>query len=102
MAEFTYHRAEDGSMVRRFKQDGDTVGVSVHQDCEPIIERNKLIREVQQAGGSKGEIFRHVATIPVPVIEQAMREGWFEDDDAWKKWLNDPENRDFRSYEGQL
>lgn len=67
-------------------------------DCEPVIEQNKAERD--QITGK--EIFRKAATVPVHVAEQAFREGWFHDDKAWAKWLNDPENRDFRVWEGRI
>jgi hypothetical protein len=31
-----------------------------------------------------------------------MREGWFHDDKAWERWLNDRDNRDFRVWEGRV
>ena len=103
MSEFTYHRSDDGSLVRRYKAHNDgSFTVSSHQDCEPIIEQNKRDRELQQAHGTKGEIFRKVASIPVAIYEQAVREGWAEDDDAWKAWMNRDENKVFRVYEGKL
>jgi hypothetical protein len=31
-----------------------------------------------------------------------MLEGWFHDKKAWKRWANDPNNRDFRVWKGRL
>ena len=44
----------------------------------------------------------HVAKVPVTVVERAMREGWFHDDKAWDKFLNDPDHKGFRVDEGRL
>lgn len=67
------------------------------QDCEPIIERAKLLSEMSP---QKGEVFRHVGTMPQIEVERAMREGWWNDGDALKRWLNDPDHRAFRSWHG--
>lgn len=100
---FTYHRSEDGSLTRRYFGHNDgTFTLYSEQDCEAIIQQNRRDRELQQAHGTRGEIFRKVASVPVDVFEQACREGWVEDDDRWKRWLNDGENRDFRVYEGRV
>lgn len=88
-----------GTVVRRVhvEQDG-TFHLSTEQDLESVVEENKRLRENQTGK----ENFRLAARIPVHVAEKAFREGWFHDDNAWKKWLNDGENRDFRVYEGQI
>lgn len=88
-----------GELIRRVhvQSDGDFV-LSTEQDLESIVEQNKMLRENQTGK----EEFRLAARVPVHVCEKAMREGWFHDDDAWKKWMNDPENRDHRVYEGRI
>ncbi len=89
-----------GSVVRTLhvnKNDGSFVMASA-QDCEPLIEENKRLRENQT--GKEG--FRLTARVPVHVVERAMREGWWHDEAEWKKWLNDADNRDFRVDEGRV
>ncbi|NNM74755.1 hypothetical protein [Enterovirga aerilata] len=68
------------------------------QECEPLIEENKALREMQTGK----ERFRLVARVPVPIYEQALREGWAYDDAKWRKWLNDPDNRAFRVSEERV
>lgn len=41
-----------------------------------------------------------VARVPMTVYERSLHEGWDEDD--WKKWLNDPDNKAFRVWEGRV
>jgi hypothetical protein len=90
-----------GSVVRVIHapryEDQDTVLQTV-EDCEPIVESARHLREVHQAGSD----MKHVARVPVTVVEKAMREGWFNDQAAWNRWLNDPDNRDFRVWQGRV
>jgi hypothetical protein len=88
-----------GSAIRTVKTDtnGDFV-TGLHIDCEPIIDECKHLRD----GQTKKEMFRLAAKVPAHVAEQAFREGWFHDDEAWKRWMNNNENRDFRVWEGRV
>ena len=45
---------------------------------------------------------RHVAEVPQVIWEKAVQEGWSKDKDAWKKWLNDPANKVFRTWPGKI
>lgn len=67
------------------------------EDCESILERAKVLSEL-----TPGKDFRHVAIIPRHVLDQSMREGWFNDRERWKRWANNPDNRGFRTWPGQL
>lgn len=71
--------------------------IKTFEDCEPIIERAKMLSEMEP-----GKEFRHAAIIPKHVLDKAMREGWFNDKAKWKQWANDPDNRAFRTWPGQL
>lgn len=71
--------------------------IKTFQDCEPIMDEAKVL-----ADKVPGKDFRHVAKIPMTVLDQAMREGWLNDKKAWKKWANDRENYRFRTWPGQL
>ena len=41
--------------------------------------------------------FRPIAEIPNIIYYRAVREGWANDSDAWKKWYSDPDNKYFRT-----
>lgn len=71
--------------------------IESRQDVEPIIRAAKIL-----ADQPPGKDFRHAAYIPEAVLNQAFTEGWFGDKAAWKKWANDPANRDFRTWKGRL
>jgi hypothetical protein len=88
-----------GTAIRTMQvQDNGDLLAGLHIDCEPIVDHAKVLRENQTGK----EVFRLAATVPAHVAEQSFREGWFHDDDAWKKWLNDNANRDFRVWEGRI
>jgi hypothetical protein len=61
-------------------------------DCSADVERARLMSDM---GPSKE--FRFEAAIPMDVLERSMREGWFNDTIAWKRWANNPDNRAFRA-----
>lgn len=71
--------------------------VKTLQDMEPILERAKALSELEP-----GKNFRHCAIIPKQVLDKSMREGWFNDKKRWKRWVNDADNRAFRTWPGQL
>lgn len=41
-----------------------------------------------------------LAVIPQSVQAKAIKEGWFHDDAAWKRWANDLDNRSLRTTDG--
>lgn len=92
---------EQAGNVKRIAHDDASDGTFVlatEHDLEEAIEENKRLRENQTGK----EQFRLAARVPMHVAEQAMREGWFHDDDAWRRWMNDRDNRDHRVWEGRI
>lgn len=67
------------------------------QDCESIVNNCRVL-----ADKPPDKDFRHVASIPAWVMDKAFREGWFHDEKAWKKWVNDPANSKFRVHGGRV
>lgn len=59
-------------------------------------QRNRELGEMQ-AGKHMKLIARGV---PVHVYEQSVREAW--DEKRWARWLNDPDNRAFRVWQGAV
>lgn len=72
--------------------------IQTFEDVEPIIDEVKELRENHRSRGD----MKHVARVPVTIVEKAMREGWFHDEKKWHRWLNDPQNKDFRVTSGRL
>lgn len=93
-----YHD-QDGVRRTSIWDDERPYELTVHTqvDMDRVIENNKIMRELQPARSTNKLVARGV---PMTVVEQSIREQW--DDGDWKKWLNDPDNRAFRVWEGQV
>jgi|TARA_R100001530_G_scaffold30105_2_gene23649 hypothetical protein len=84
------------------------------QDVEPILEENKKESNLgNQALRMRGELGKHagmtkVASIPLIVVQQLAQQGIMSnagrilDKPRFKKWINDPDNRYFRIYQGNI
>ena len=101
-----------------FHREGDRGEYGVHrtQDVEPVLEYAKQVRDRQE--GQRWGDGRHVATIPNIIVERMMRSphlfpndelaGILDanykvlDERRWKRWLNDPDNRLFRTFGGEV
>jgi hypothetical protein len=78
------------------EEDGKT-WIETSQDVDPIIQAARIL-----ADEPPGKDFRHVAFMPEEAMNQALVDGWFNDPKAIKKWVNDPANRDFRTWKGRI
>ena len=83
----------------------DTATIRRVQDVEPVLDRNKALY-THNDGYSPSRDIRRVASIPLVVVEQWMKEGIdiFDPNcrEAVKKKLNDPENLFLRTAPGRL
>jgi hypothetical protein len=93
-------------------------GVSVYLDIQP--DGSFLFTEVQNVRGLQTRIneqaavgtgrrrphtqrtTRQVAELPAIIVNRLIREGIWGDDKKMRQWLNDPDNRDFRTGGGRL
>ncbi len=66
---------------------------------EEIIESNKASYNDAEQGWGNGRI---VASIPLHIYWDLKKRGIADDDEAMKRWLNDPDNRYFRTRPGQV
>lgn len=79
-----------------------------HDVGNPIIhEHNDVTRQLEQAKIVRddlpvGKEWREIATIPHFIVNKALREGWFNDEKAWRRWANDSENAYFRLSRGRV
>jgi hypothetical protein len=79
----------------RFEANGDLVFMEEWDD-ELALEQAARQRELGQ-----GKDVRNMAVIPDSVKARALREGWYWDDKAWTRWMNDIDNRKLRVCEGR-
>jgi hypothetical protein len=66
-----------------------------------VGEANTRARNATDKRTKWGEMAR-VASIPLSVYYDLKRQGIVDDQKAFKKWLNDPDNRVFRTREGTV
>lgn len=77
----------------------DTAFIEKRQDVTAIVEANKA--EMNQDHGRYGE-WSKVASIPLSVFYDLKQKGIVDDPVAMKKWLNDSENKFFRTRPGRV
>ena len=71
----------------------------VDQDVDVLVEENKV---AYNADHGRWEHFTHVARVPTAIYAEWVREGRDKDDAFVKRWLNDPDNRFFRTRPGSI
>jgi hypothetical protein len=81
--------------------DGDSLVVCNTQDAEPIIENNKRLYNLND-GYSPSRLTRRVASLPMVVYFDLKKRGILDDPKAFSRWLNDPDNRFFRTAPGKV
>lgn len=76
----------------------DKIITTQEQDCSADLAFAKDMRDY----ATLDKDFKLAARIPQFVIDQAHREGWYNDKAKWKAWANDPSNAMFRVWPGRL
>lgn len=71
--------------------------IKTFEDSEALKEHASILSDVKP-----GKDFRHVAIIPLSVLDRSMREGWLNDKDKWKQWANDGANANLRTWKGRI
>lgn len=86
-----------------FYYDDDTGECRIEQvqNTDFIVEQNKQ-RLAQSSAKDKWGEMTLVATIPMSLWADLNAKGIVKDTKEFKKWLNDPENRFFRTREGKV
>ena len=82
-----------------YDADKDEAIIQKEQDVTAIIEDNKA--EFNEAPERWGE-WTKVGSIPISVYYELERQGILHDQKALAKWLNDPDNRAFRTRPGTI
>lgn len=77
----------------------DTFLIQTTQETTDIVEANKLA--YNDAPDRMGDLTR-VASIPLSLYFDLKKKGIADDDAAMKRWLNDPDNRFFRTRPGRV
>jgi len=82
--------------------DDGSVTIQTVQDVEDVAESNKQsFNQVDARANWNGDMHK-VASIPMAIFYDLKRKGILDDPAAMKKWLNDSDNRVFRTRPGQV
>lgn len=91
--------------VRKFfhsDSDGENFAIESVQDVTPVVELTQAeFNAIDERAPWKGDMHK-VASIPLNVMGELQRTGIWFDDDALKKWMNDPANRKYRTRPGRV
>jgi hypothetical protein len=93
-----------------FDHDEQDIVLETVQDIEPIIEANKAILNNVDASASSARFGdgKLVAQIPIVIMLQLVSKGILSpkfavlDEKRFSAWINDPENRYFRTFPGTV
>ena len=92
----TVHADGDGGII-----------IETNQDISDILERNKVLREVDKARTGATEDLHLIGSIPFTAIDKLnemgiMRGFAIMDEVAFKKWLNHPDQAVLKIYRGTV
>jgi hypothetical protein len=91
---------ESGVQTAIHTEDGDgTFHITKQQDVQPTLDYTKYLREQPV---NRHDDSRHVAEIPPVIAAQLLRDGILQDSARLLKWLDNPENKYFKAYDGHL
>lgn len=82
-------------------EEGGDIIVENVSDVEDIVELNKASFNQTKRHDSYGEM-EQVASIPMVIFMDLQARGVLDDEKAFRKWLNDPDNRAFRTRPGKV
>lgn len=84
-----------------YDTDTDKCVVQQVQDTTAVVEQNKALLAQSHKRDKWGEMAK-VATIPMSIWADLNAKGITKDKNEFRKWLNDPANRYFRTREGKV
>lgn len=84
--------------VQKFFWDPQTEQFTItdEQDVTELVEQNKALRN-DDAKADPHSIVRRVASIPNNIMEELRVKGILADEKKFRAWLNDPDNRAWRT-----
>lgn len=83
--------------------DGEKFTIEERNSAEwnqAVVDLNKA--QMNDTAGQKFGDGKHVARLPMSVFIDLQRKGITKDEKAFRAWLNDPDNRFFRTFEGNV
>jgi hypothetical protein len=104
MIESKHFDSNDALGIKRtwhYNTETDEATVETSQDITAIIEENKQDFNLQEKHSKYGE-WNKVASIPLSIYFKLKQEGKLDDQAYMKRFLNDPDNRYFRTRPGEV
>ena len=83
-----------------YDDDSDTFTIETQQDVSGLVDANRQLYN-DSSSNWNGDVHR-VASIPMNVYMDLQRRGILDDQAAFKRWLNNPDNRYFRTRPGKV
>jgi len=88
--------------IWHYDADKDEAVIETIFDTSNLVETNKaMFNAVDERANWKGDMHL-VASIPMELFMKWKSEGKLDDQAFLKKWLNDPDNRLFRTRTGEV
>ena len=84
--------------LHRDSEDPNRFAVETAQDVEPVLDSIARDREIMAQNGP----MRLSHRIPTIIYEELQRRGITEDETEFRKWLNGPEGRTWRIWNGRV
>lgn len=85
-----------------FDDETEMVTIETQQDIEAVLEMNQRLRhDVDERAGWKGDLHL-VGQIPPTIYYDLKRRGILDDQAALRRWMNDSDNRCFRTRTGRV
>ncbi|MBU9259096.1 hypothetical protein KTD13_01880 [Burkholderia multivorans] len=88
--------------IWHYDESTDTATIETVQSHSALLDVNRGEFNVIDERARWGDGMTKVASIPLVVLEDLKKKGILDDQTAFKKWLDDPENRFFRTRPGKL
>lgn len=88
--------------IFHFDPETEAITLETQSDVTAAVEANRwLHNQYDERANWKGDIHR-VASIPMALYYDLKAKGIIDDEKALSKWLNDSENRFFRTRPGRV
>lgn len=85
-----------------YDESTDTAIIESVQDVEQILDANRNAYNETDERARYKDGAHMVARIPLVVLQDLKKRGIADDPAAMRKWLNDPENKYFRTRPGRV
>jgi hypothetical protein len=94
---FSHNAALGITTYAHVDHDSDKIVLQKVVDEEGLLENTQRSRNSYTSLDRMGDGFQHVAEVPMHIYSQWLADGRDKDEAFVRRWLNDPENRRYRT-----